>query len=153
MRAAQRPPRHALVGDPLAADVLAGHALDGGLGEAVGEAEVLALLAQQRRRLHVRELEPAALGAQLALPAPRLVLERRGALGVHDDQDLEVAQLVLPRPGVVAQALGARRHAVADLLREAVEDPGRELQRRERAERQRDVERRGRVRRPTPPRS
>ena len=72
--------------------------------------------------LHVRELEPAALGAQLVLPAPRLVLERLGGLGVHDDEDLELAQLVVPAAGSVAQALGAGRHALADLLREAVED-------------------------------
>ena len=47
-------------------------------------------------RLRVGELEPAVLRAQRALPAPRLGLERVGALGVHDDEDLEVAQLVAP---------------------------------------------------------
>ena len=74
-RAAQRPPRHALVRDPLAADVLAGDALDGRLREAVGEAEVLALLAEQGGRLHVgraRARCPArAARAPSAPPRPR----------------------------------------------------------------------------------
>ena len=73
---------------------------------------------------------------------PGLDIERIGALRVHDEEDLEVAQLVVPRAGVVAQALGARRHAVAQIGREAVEDPRRQLESREGAVGQRDVERR-----------
>ena len=85
---------------------------------------------------------PLSARAQRALPAPGLGLERVGALRVDDEEDLEVAQLVLPGAGVVAEALGARRHAVAQLVREAVEDPRRQLEGRERAVGERDVERR-----------
>ena len=134
-RAAQRPPRHALVGDPLAADVLAGDALDGRLREAVGEAEVLALLAEQPGRLRVGELEPAALGAQLALPAPAPRpraprrsgrARRRGPRG----RAARRSQVPGSSPRRSARAAMPSRTSCG----EAVEDPRRQLERRERAE-------------------
>ena len=109
---------------------------------------MLALPAEQPGGLDVGQLEPAALGAQLALPVCRLGLERVRALRMDDDEDLEVAQVVLPRGGVVAEAVGARRHALAQLPREAVEDPCRQLERGERAIGERDVQRRLGVARP-----
>ena len=97
----------------------------------------------------VGQLEPAVRARAARAPSVPASASSASALcGVDDDEDLEVAQVVLPRGGVVAEALGARRHALAQLPREAVEDPCRQLERGERAIGERDVERRLGVARP-----
>src|SRR5690242_15422439 len=141
-------PRRTLVRDALPADVLAGDPFDRRLRKAVGEAEVLALGAEQARLLHMREAQAVVAAVEGALPALPLLGEVALALRVDDEQHLELAQVVVPPGGLVAEPIGARRHAGAELVGKAIEDRRGEAELLQAAERERDVQRRARVRGP-----
>ena len=130
--------RHALAGDGVAGDPG-----DGGLAEAVGEAEVLAVLAELRRLLHDAGVE--AVRRHVAAHALRRPAERVAVVALERDEDVDVAlaQALVPRGGRavarVADPVGARRHAGAEVVGEAREQPAGEAQRLEALVGERDV--------------
>ena len=121
---AQHPPAAAPLRQPVARARLGAAALDHRLGDAVLEAELVAAAFQHLRALLVHHGHGAAEGV---LEPRAAAFELRVAGAVERHQHVRLAR---PEAGVpvrrsavpaVAEQLGARRHALAEVLRERVQ--------------------------------
>ena len=143
-RIGRQPPP--LSGAPWPGSRIDAAALDRGLREAVGEAEVLGAAGQRRARLAADHGDPAVALDRLAQHPRRAAASAAGscALIITQHVDLAAAERRLPvlRGALadIAQQLGARRHAGAEVVGEAGERRARDAERLEPGVREGDVD-------------